>query len=283
MDPYTPQLWLPGAGGGTPINPARLGTIEQGVKRVTDEVITLTPIVLSKAPTVTPTAAKTADYAAVAGDLVRMDATGGNKVVTLPTAVSGTVIAVKKTDSSVNTVTINPTGVETIDDASSAILRQQHETRRYIAVTGGWVTESGLLRTTELDNRYVRKGGGLTRVWNTGLLAPSATINTDGANVSGLPGSGQTGMVMLGIGRVVWSGTFGSETATLTLTATFSDATTASTTVTATAVGTVFLADSSKFALLKDGVYITQFNAKVKSSIASSLARVTVDLASVQN
>lgn len=283
LDPYSPQLWLAGVSGGTPISPTRLAYIEGGVQRVTAEVITLAPIILSKASSLTPTAVQTGAYAAVAGDLARVDATGANRVVTLPTAVPGTIIAVKKTDSSANTVTVSPTGAETIDGAASVVLTQQHETRKYLATTGGWVTESGLLRKTELDNLYVKRGGSFLRAWNSGLIAPSATINTDGSTVTCLPGAGQTGFVLLSIGRVVWSGTFGAETATLTLTVTFSDTTTASITITATATGTVFLTDTNRFGLVKDGVYITGYAAKMKSSIAASAARVTVDLVASQN
>lgn len=62
-------------------------------------------------------------------DVIFVNASGGNVVVTLYTAVghSGYEILVKKTDSSSNTVTIDGHGTETIDGSTSKVLSNQYE------------------------------------------------------------------------------------------------------------------------------------------------------------
>lgn len=59
-----------------------------------------------------------------------VNATSGNIQVNLPTAASagvGSVIFVKKTDSTANTVTVKPSGSEKIDDGTSFLLSLQNE------------------------------------------------------------------------------------------------------------------------------------------------------------
>lgn len=59
-----------------------------------------------------------------------VNATSGNIQINLPTAASagvGAVIFVKKTDSTANTVTVKPAGVEKIDDGTSFLLSLQNE------------------------------------------------------------------------------------------------------------------------------------------------------------
>jgi hypothetical protein len=65
---------------------------------------------------------------AVDDGLVLADATAGNITLTLPTAASasGLRIAVKKTDASINTVTIDGNGAETIDGAANRVLLTQY-------------------------------------------------------------------------------------------------------------------------------------------------------------
>lgn len=58
------------------------------------------------------------------------DATSGNIVLTLPSAVDfgeGNFLNIKKIDASANTITITPDGSETIDDASTKVLNTQYE------------------------------------------------------------------------------------------------------------------------------------------------------------
>jgi hypothetical protein len=65
---------------------------------------------------------------AVDDGLVLANATAGNITLTLPTAASagGLRIAVKKTDASLNTVTIDGNGAETIDGAANRVLLTQY-------------------------------------------------------------------------------------------------------------------------------------------------------------
>ncbi len=87
-------------------------------------VLSTTPAVLSK----------TASYAVLTTDgddiLVLVDATGGAVTITLYTAVGngGKVVAVRKTDSSVNAVTIDPFGSQTIDGETTLELSGQYDT-----------------------------------------------------------------------------------------------------------------------------------------------------------
>jgi|SRR5579859_7870734 len=72
----------------------------------------------------------TTPYTAIPGQIVLVDATSGNKTVNLPgillaQAPAGSVLLIKKKDSSANTVTITPAGSEQIDGLSSFPLSAQ--------------------------------------------------------------------------------------------------------------------------------------------------------------
>lgn len=70
-------------------------------------------------------------YTAVAADsTILANATGGNMVVALPTAVgiAGKIYTIKKTDVSVNTVTVDGSGAQTIDGAATKVLATQYST-----------------------------------------------------------------------------------------------------------------------------------------------------------
>lgn len=92
--------------------------------------ITITSTASSSAWTVVT---KVAAYNAVAGDFVKADASAGTFAVTLPTAVgiSGQSIVVKKTDSSVNAVTVNTTTAQTMDTLASGAVAI---TTQYVAI-----------------------------------------------------------------------------------------------------------------------------------------------------
>lgn len=76
-----------------------------------------------------------------ASELVSFNATGGNSVVNLPTAVGadGKEIAIFKTDSSGNIVTINADGSETINGSASYALGIQYESVRLISDGANWL------------------------------------------------------------------------------------------------------------------------------------------------
>ena len=60
---------------------------------------------------------------------IRVDASGGARVISLLSAsfMKGSIIRVKKIDASANTVTIDPSGAETIDGAATKVLAAQYQ------------------------------------------------------------------------------------------------------------------------------------------------------------
>lgn len=89
-----------------------------------------------------PIVSKTANYTATATDTtILVDATSGNLVITLPTAVGidGRQYRIKKTDATANTVTVATTSSQTIDGATTKVISSQYGT--YIPVSNGanWV------------------------------------------------------------------------------------------------------------------------------------------------
>jgi len=87
---------------------------------------------------------QTSDYTVLVGDknkLITMDATGGNRTVTLlaaATAGSGFRVSVKKIDSTDNTVTVDGNISETIDGELSVIYTDQWDTQTYICNGTAW-------------------------------------------------------------------------------------------------------------------------------------------------
>lgn len=259
--------------GSTPLNlrlqyESRTLISGNGVWYVSGGVTTLPSLDSRYALKLTPTATKTANYTLVAGDLARFDATSGALTATLPAAVAGAMLAVRKTDSGANTVTITPNGSDTLD--SNTILRMPGETRVMIGIAGGWVTQSH------------SKSAQLQRLWNSGTLAPSATANTNGTAATMTPTSNLSGFQGVLMARFNGTGTYASETVTCTFTATFNDGTTTTTTLTATNTTPVLFAAANQIALAKDSCFITQISAVIKSTIASSAARGNVDILAIQ-
>lgn len=86
-------------------------------------------------------ATKTANYTALqSDDVILGDATSGAITITLPTAVgfSGKVFNIKKTDSSVNSVTIATTSSQTIDGALTAPLISQYQSLTLVSNGTNW-------------------------------------------------------------------------------------------------------------------------------------------------
>lgn len=84
---------------------------------------------------------KTAAYTATDDDkIILCDASSGAFTITLRTAVniSGKDYTVKKIDSSANTVTIDGSGSETIDDGETAILTDQYESLTIVSNNVEW-------------------------------------------------------------------------------------------------------------------------------------------------
>lgn len=96
-------------------------------------VITLDNATSSTATQALSVLSKTANYSVVTSDgddvLVLVNATSGAVVISLYTAVSNTgkKIRVIKTDATANTVTVDPSGAETLDGALTAVLYGQYD------------------------------------------------------------------------------------------------------------------------------------------------------------
>jgi hypothetical protein len=241
-----------------------------GVWYVSSGVTTVPSLDSRYALKLTPTASKTANYTLALGDLARMDTTSGSLTATLPAAVPGAMIAVRKVDVSGNTVALTPNGTDTIDLVTSTQLRMPGETRVMIGIAGGWITQSH------------SRAPQIQRLWNSGTLAPSATANTNGTAATMTPSTNMVGFTGVLMARFNGTGTFGSETVTCTFTATFSDGTTTTTTLTATNTTPVLFAAANQIALAKDACFITQISAVIKSTISSSAARGNVDILALQ-
>lgn len=94
-----------------------------------------------------PYAAKSADYTTTVSDgFIAMDSTGGNRVITLVTAVgnAGLRQTFKKIVAA-NIVTLGPTGGQTIDGAASAAMTAQWASRTLVSDGANWLIESSYL------------------------------------------------------------------------------------------------------------------------------------------
>lgn len=80
--------------------------------------------------------------ALITDSYIRVDATIGDMIVNLPAAVSGSIgssIEVKKIDITVNTVTVNANGTDTVDLQSGVIITQPQDAYKlFISATGKW-------------------------------------------------------------------------------------------------------------------------------------------------
>lgn len=85
--------------------------------------------------------AKTGAYTATDADAVILcDASGAGFTVTLPPAAdrTGKVFEVKKIDVSANSVTVDGSGAETIDDGTTAVLTMQYEAITIVSDGAAW-------------------------------------------------------------------------------------------------------------------------------------------------
>ena len=119
------------------------------------------------------------------------------------------------------------------------------------------------------------------RVASVTGVVPSATAATYGTATDISPTTGYYGLNPLLRVALTAGGTFGTETLTVRITATFSDATTAVITKDFTAVGTTELTDLEKAGLMKDGVGLTKVSIDCKSTIASSAASGGAEVATL--
>lgn len=88
-----------------------------------------------------PVSSKTSAYTAlVTDDVLLVDATSGAFTVTLPTVATSTgkILKLKKIDSSVNAITIDGNGAETIDGAATIALVEQYESLSLVCNGTAW-------------------------------------------------------------------------------------------------------------------------------------------------
>ena len=113
-------------------------------------------------------------------------------------------------------------------------------------------------------------------------VAPSATADTYGTATDINPSSGYYGLNPLVMIALISGGTFSTETLTVRIRATFSDATTAEMIKTFTAGGgrTVLASDELED-LMKDAVAITKLSVDCKSTISNSAATGGADIAAL--
>ena len=148
------------------------------------------------------TLAKTADYTVVVADLGRtilVDATSGNVTISLPaaaTAGNGFPVIIKKINSSVNTVTVDGNGAETIDGATTVVLRARYESVAIVCDATSWSVVgqppiSGLWTPTVQDSSfsdakgqtYVEQNGVYTKIGNMVFVSADILINSLGTLV----------------------------------------------------------------------------------------------------
>jgi hypothetical protein len=127
-------------------------------------------------------AVQTADYAANSGEIIPMNASAAARTVTLPTApTNNTTIAVRKTDTSGNAVTITPGGTDTVNGGTTTLINIPNMivTYRYDTSTTDWVVTSSAFPTysTTADTTLALKSTSATK---------AATINLDsGSSTNG--------------------------------------------------------------------------------------------------
>ena len=118
-----------------------------------------------------PSDGKSANYSVVSSDdgkIIRMDANGANRTVSLPNLSStdnGYTVTVIKTDSGIHTITIDGNGSDTIIGSATVVLR-----RRYASVVLKWtgslwliIAEAGILAPASSSEVAGRRGSGYVR------------------------------------------------------------------------------------------------------------------------
>jgi len=133
------------------------------------------------------TVSKTSNYTVLEADrdkVIRADATSGTVTVTLvaaATAGDGFQIAVKKVDSSANTVIIDGSASETIDGAATLTLSTQYDVALLICDGSNWhVTNSAASQSTSfsVDNATNSDVTNLITLQHTTTGSPAAGIGT---------------------------------------------------------------------------------------------------------
>jgi len=83
----------------------------------------------------------TTPYTAANNEVISWDTTAGNKVVNFPAAASSSnfKIVVKKSDSSINKITVDPDGAELVDGSATDEILDQNVSTTYACDGTGWI------------------------------------------------------------------------------------------------------------------------------------------------
>ena len=143
------------------------------------------PVILGR-PRVQPftrTKSITSNYTVVladAGWLIVVDTTGGNITVSLPavaTAGDGFVVTLKRVTAGANTLTIDPSGAETVEGAATLLMPTQYTSVMLVSRSTGWFIGSAPIPL----GRTVSAGTGLT---GGGALSGDVTLAAVAASTS---------------------------------------------------------------------------------------------------
>src|SRR5690606_35920192 len=127
-------------------------------------------------------AAKSTDYEVVEsddGNVITVDAAVAARTITLlpaATAGNGFKLIVKKIDSSANTVTIDGSSAETVDGATTKVLRLQYQSMALICDGTAWhVMGEGTVFSSgsNPNGHFVRFANGFQKCWFEHLTSPS--------------------------------------------------------------------------------------------------------------
>jgi hypothetical protein len=182
----TNQTWLCGdfvlyTGNHADIGDSSSSTILVGGTTISVSITLAGSASSSTSSTLTPTAVKTSNYTAVAGDFVPVDTTSGSVTVTLPnTPADKSQVEVKMIiQGGTNTVTVNCAGSDTFNrtgGATSATLSllAQAMWMQYNATLGVWYIIADDLSLSQLDLRFTPQ----TRKVNDIALTSDVTVIT---------------------------------------------------------------------------------------------------------
>lgn len=171
-------------------------------------------------------------------------------------------------------IVTNATAITTVTDLRVLGLTISKQSN----ISGTQLSATSAILGTQLSSTAGISGTQLSNHQNynkSSIANPSATATTNGTAVTLLPPTGFMSLFPSAGIDVVFGGTFGAETVTATVKATYSDATTVTAIKTATAARTAIFTNADIRTLIKDGLYIQEIDVYSQSSIASSVATVT--------
>jgi len=129
------------------------------------------------------------NYTAVDADALLVDASSGAITITLPKIALAARVIVKKTDSSVNAVTVATPGSETIDGSATLIISNQNEAYSLISDGVNWYTSSNpasVMEHVEGTSNFAGPGGvTITHSLNLANYIPDVMPSADGAGALG--------------------------------------------------------------------------------------------------